>query len=129
MLEQARAEVERQGGTVQQWICADALQITQHLPEQMDYVFMGNTFHGVPDQRRLSVVIHDILKPQGIFAIVNWHAINRKNTVVLGKPRGPKTDLRMGPEAVSAVVEPAGFETVKVIELPPYHYGILLRRE
>jgi hypothetical protein len=29
----------------------------------------------------------------------------------------------MSPEAVQAVVEPAGFQLESVVELPPYHYG------
>ena len=41
---------------------------------------------------------------------------------MLGEPRGPATEMRMTPEAVRQVVEPAGFERQPLVELPPYHY-------
>lgn len=47
----------------------------------------------------------------------------REQTTVLGKPRGPATPMRMSPEAVQAVVEPAGFVLERIVELPPFHYG------
>jgi hypothetical protein len=33
----------------------------------------------------------------------------------------------MLPERVRAVVEPAGFRLVHVVELPPYHYGVMFQ--
>ena len=64
-----------------------------------------------------------MLLPQGLFAIVNWYPSKREDTPVLGEPRGPRTEMRMSPQAVAAVVEPTGFVAVKIVELPPYHYG------
>ena len=87
-----------------------------------------NTFHGVPDQSGLARGAAAVLKPGGAFAIVNWHPLPREKTVVLGAPRGPKTELRMAPEQVRAVVEPAGFEWQRPVELPPYHYGAIFRK-
>lgn len=130
MIEQAKEEVLRQGASVRKWINADALDVAHHLSATVDCVLMANTFHGVPDQTRLAAVIHKVLRPGGILVIVNWHHLPREQTTVLGQPRGPETKLRMSPEAVSTVVEPAGFVTARVVELPPYHYGsILIRTE
>jgi len=36
--------------------------------------------------------------------------------------------LRMTPEDVAAVVEPAGFVPSGVVELPPYHYGAIFKK-
>lgn len=127
-LDQARAEVARQNAPAPHWICADARDVADLVPEPLDYVLMANTFHGVPDQARLACAVADILKPNGLFGIVNWHALPREQTTVLAKPRGPKTSLRMPPAAVQAVVEAAGFRLVRLVELPPYHYGITFER-
>ena len=123
MLKSARAEVERSGAAVSQWICGDAMHLPDLVPKTVDFVLMANTFHGVPDKPGLARGVAAVLKPRGAFAIVNWHRVPREQTVVLGQPRGPKTEMRMSPEQVSAVVEPVGFELFQVIELQPYHYG------
>jgi ubiquinone/menaquinone biosynthesis C-methylase UbiE len=123
MLALAKAEVARQGASVRQWVCADAMALDEHVAEPVDYVLMANTFHGVPDQTGLARAVRSVLLPQGLFAIVNWYPSKREDTPVLGKPRGPRTEMRMSPQAVAAVVEPTGFVAVQIVELPPYHYG------
>ncbi len=128
MIELARAEVARQGASVRRWICADAREVAQLLPEPVDYVLMANTFHGVPGQRGLARAVRVVLRPKGMFGIVNWHPLPREQTVVLDRPRGPKTDMRMSPEAVVAVIEPEGFRTVRIVELPPFHYGAIFEK-
>jgi hypothetical protein len=47
---------------------------------------------------------------------------------VLGLPREPKTEMRIEASDVTAIVEPAGLLLNRAIELPPYHYGVVLRR-
>ena len=128
MLERARAAVARQGASVASWFRADARDIAALLPEPVDYVLMANTFHGVPEPAELARAVAAVLRPGGCFAIVNWHRQPREKTTVLGKPRGPRTELRMTPETVRALVEPAGFRLERIVELPPYHYGALFRR-
>lgn len=124
MIELAKAEVERSGASVRQWICADATSaLAKHLDEPVDFVLIANTFHGVPDQIGLACSVREVLKPDGLFCIVNWHPAPREETVVLGKPRGPRTEMRMSPEAVRTVVETAGFSMQRVVDLPPYHYA------
>lgn len=124
MIELAKAEVERSGASVRQWICADATSaLAKHLDEPVDFVLIANTFHGAPDQIGLACSVREVLKPDGLFCIVNWHPAPREETVVLGKPRGPRTEMRMSPEAVRTVVETAGFFMQRVVDLPPYHYA------
>lgn len=123
LLEQAKAEVARRGATVRRWICADARHVGALLPEPVDYVLLANTFHGIPDQSSIAGAARSVTKTGGRFGVVNWHRMPREQTTVLGKPRGPKSEMRMAPAQVGAVVEPAGFRTRAVIDLPPYHYA------
>lgn len=125
MISQARAEVARLDGSVLGWICADAREAGNHLAEPVDYVLMANTFHGVPDPLGLAQAVRNMLGPQGRFGVVNWHALPREQTTVLDVPRGPRTDMRMTPEALCAVVGQAGFQRHTLVELPPYHYGLV----
>lgn len=127
MIERARAEVALRGASVIEWICGDARKADRLVGKRVDYVLMANTFHGVPRQTELARAVAATLKPGGRFAIVNWHAIARERTTVLGKPRGPKSEMRMSPDRTRAAVEPAGFELADLVELPPYHYGALFR--
>lgn len=125
MIDLAKAEVARDGASVREWICADAREIGNLLPSKVDYVLMANTFHGVPDQAGLVQAVRSVLHPGGAFGIVNWHALPRDHTSVLGAPRGPRTRMRMAPEAVRAVVEPERFRVSGMVDLPPYHYGLI----
>jgi hypothetical protein len=89
---------------------------------------MANAFHGVPDRSRLTHAVASVLKADGYFAIVNWHKRPREETPILGEPRGPKTELRMSPEETITSVEGRGLKFTRVIEVPPYHYGVVFRR-
>ncbi len=128
LLKRARAEVARRGAEVAEWLCGDAREMAALVPQRVDYVWIANTFHGVPDKTGLACAVAGVLKPDGRFAVVNWHQLPREQTTVLGKPRGPRTELRMSPAQVRAAVEPAGFSLERVVELPPYHYGAVFVR-
>ena len=128
MLEQARTEVSRQGLSVLGWHRGDARRVDHIVPVAADYLLIANTFHGVPDQAGLAGAVARALKPQGLFGIINWHPRPREETAVLGRPRGPRTEMRMPVEAVRTIVEPAGFLLDREIDLPPYHYGLAFRR-
>ncbi len=127
LLTQARVTVEEAGAPPCTWIEADARDMADVIPEAIDMVLIANTFHGVPDQTELAQHVHEVLKPGGRFAVINWHPFPREETKVLGQPRGPKTEMRMSPEDVRAVIEPAGFEFIETVELPPFHYGVIFR--
>ncbi len=127
MLEQTRAELEQTETTVLDLICADARNLQELLPGMVDYVLIANTFHGVPDKTATACAVAAVLKPGGQFAIVNWHRLPRERTVVMGKPRGPKSEMRMSPDDVRLVVEPVGFTLERFVDLPPFHYGAVFR--
>ena len=63
---------------------------------------------GVSEKGRFAGAVAAVLKPGDRFAVVNWRPRPREETTVLGRPRGPKTEMRMTPAAVAAAVEPAG---------------------
>lgn len=121
LLKEARAACERL--TNCSLVEGDVLQLRQLMHEPVDYAFFANTFHGVPNQTDFAGIVHSVLKPAGRFGIVNWHARPREQTIVLGQPRGPKSEMRMSPAVLRKVLEPAGFTLARVIELRPYHYG------
>jgi ubiquinone/menaquinone biosynthesis C-methylase UbiE len=126
MLEQAQAACE--GLPNCDWLLGDAMELSRLLDAPADYVLIANTFHGAHDKTGLAREVAAALKPTGRFAIVNWHSRPREETIVLGQPRGPSTELRMSPEQTRSVVEPAGFSLGSVVELPPYHYGAVFVR-
>ena len=109
-------------------ILGDARELPKQLTEPVDFVFIANTFHGVPDKTELSQAVHEVLKSGGQFAVINWHKRPREQTPVFDLPRGPDTTLRMTPEDVQRYVEPAGFKLDEVVEVGPYHYGAVFQK-
>ena len=128
MLDRARTLVAEANASNCEFIVADAMDIQAIVPELVDYVFLANTFHGVPNKEGLARAVAAILKPHGWFGIVNWHRRPREETVVLGQPRGPKTETRMEPDEVARAIGPAGLRRSRIVELPPYHYGVIFEK-
>jgi SAM-dependent methyltransferase len=128
LIAQARDAADRQGASTIEWIAADAHRIAAVIDHPLDFVLIANTFHGVPDKTDLARIVADALAPQGLFAIVNWHPLPREHTTVLDQPRGPPTEMRMSPEVVRTIVEPAGFAQSQLVDLPPYHYGAVFAK-
>jgi SAM-dependent methyltransferase len=128
MLETARRRLAAAAVTNCLFVRSDAYALAQLLAQPADFVFMANAFHGVPDKLRLVRAVRAALKPAGRFAIVNWHARAREETVVLGEPRGPPTELRMAPDQTIGAVESGGLTFAELVELPPFHYGAVFQR-
>jgi SAM-dependent methyltransferase len=128
MLDRARAHVAEAPAENCAFVVADAMAVDAVVPEPVDYVFLANTFHGVPDQLGLARAVAVLLKPKGLFGIINWHRRPRGETVVLGQPRGPKTEMRIEANDVAAIVQPAGLLLNRTVELPPYHYGVVFHK-
>jgi ubiquinone/menaquinone biosynthesis C-methylase UbiE len=113
LLEVARHRLDESGATNCDFVAGDAYNIKQFWPQPVDFVFLANAFHGVPDQPRLARSVRDTLKSSGQFAIVNWYPRPREETTVLGEPRGPRTELRMSPE-----------QTIKAAELDDLKFNV-----
>jgi SAM-dependent methyltransferase len=127
-LELARHRLKLAGAMNCSFVEGDACNLDKLASRPVDFVFMANVFHGVPDRLRLAQAVHRTLKSAGRFAIVNWHQRPREETVILGEPRGPKTELRMSPEQTIRSVEAGGLRFAELVELPPYHYGVVFER-
>ena len=110
-------------------ILGDARELPKLVGEAVDYVFIANTFHGVPEKQELTKAVFQSLKDGGRFTIVNWYRLPRETTTVLGQPRGPDTALRMQPDEVKAIVEPVGFKLEKVVNIAPYHYAAVFIKQ
>jgi SAM-dependent methyltransferase len=127
MIERTRAKIEGAGLSNCRLIEGDAYDVAELAGEKADAVVMANTFHGVPDKVGLCRAVASALKRGALFIVVNWHRRPRETTTVFGQPRGPTTEMRMEPADVAAFAMPAGFELERTIELPPYHYAVVLR--
>ena len=128
MLNRARSRVAEARGDNCKFAVADAMAVDAIVPEPVDYVFLANTFHGVPDQPGLARAVAAVLKPKGLLGIINWRRRPREETVVLGQSRGPKTEMRIEANDVAAIVQPAGLLLNRIVELPPYHYGVVFQK-
>lgn len=125
MMAAARAEVELAGVGNVTFIQDDAMRLADLVPDSVDLVLIANTFHGAPDHTGLARAVRATLGADGTFVVINWWPRPRVETTVLGKPRGPRSELRFSPEQVADWVEPAGFRLREVKEVGPYHYGAI----
>jgi SAM-dependent methyltransferase len=129
LLDVARHRLVENGAANCEFVAGDAYDIAVLAPRPADFVFMANAFHGVPDRPRLARAVGAALKPGGLFAVVSWHRRLREEPTVLGEPRGPRTELRMSPEQTAADAEAGGLGRIRVVEIPPYHYGAVFARK
>ena len=125
MLDLARHRLTESGVTNCDFVTGDAYKLKTLVNDPVDFVFMANAFHGVLDRAGLARAVRAMLKPGGEFAVVNWHPRPREETMILGEPRGPKTELRLAPETTIAAVETSGLKLARLIEIPPYHYAAI----
>jgi SAM-dependent methyltransferase len=128
MLDVARHRLAEAGIANCTFAAGDAYELSRLASGKFNLVFMANAFHGVPDRPRLARAVAQTLKPDGRFVIVNWHRRPREETVILGEPRGPRTELRLSPQQTIAAVEAGGLAPLRVVEVPPYHYGAVFGR-
>jgi SAM-dependent methyltransferase len=128
LLEVARHRLTESGATNCDFVAGDAYELAKLVSGTADFVFLANAFHGVPDRPRLARAVRATLRPAGHFAIINWHQRPREETVILGEPRGPKTELRLSPQQTIDAVESSGLKLARLVELPPYHYGAVFEQ-
>jgi SAM-dependent methyltransferase len=125
LLDMARTRLVESGAANCTFVEGNAYDLPKLVLAPVDFVFLANAFHGVPDRPRLMRAVDSILKPGGSLAIVNWHRRPREETTILGEPRGPKTELRMLPAETVAAGEAGGLIFGRLVELPPYHYAVV----
>src|SRR5216684_7681324 len=128
LLEVARLRLSENGVTNCRFLAGSAYDLPALVTEPVDFVFMANAFHGVPDRIRLARAVRERLMPAGLFSVVNWHQRPREETTIFGEPRGPKNELRMSPAQTIESVRRSGFSLAQVVEILPYHYGAVFQK-
>lgn len=91
------------------------------LPENsIDYVMLFNILHAEQPNALLNEAWR-ILIPGGRIGIVHWNYDP-------STPRGPSMEIRPKPQQCLAWAESAGFvsQQKERVDLPPYHYGLVL---
>ena len=83
LLDVSRHRLSESSVTNCDYVAGDAYDLAKLVTENIDFVLMANAFHGVPDRPRLVLAARAVLKPGGLFAIINWHRGPREETVVL----------------------------------------------
>jgi SAM-dependent methyltransferase len=93
------------------------------LPERsVDYAMLLNILHAECPEVLLGEAFR-VLRPGGRLAIMHWNYDP-------ATPRGPSMDIRPRPDQCRRWAEEAGFRLLPpgLIDLPPYHYGLVLGR-
>lgn len=90
--------------------------------ESVDYAMLFNILHA-EERMQLLAEAHRILAPGGRVAVIHWNYDP-------ATPRGPSMEIRPRPEQCAAWAESAGFALLSpgVVDLPPFHYGLALRK-
>jgi ubiquinone/menaquinone biosynthesis C-methylase UbiE len=128
MLEVNAARLDESSVTNCEFCAGDAYDLPKIVSEPVDFVFLANAFHGVPERLRLANAIHTTLKLGGLLSVVNWHQRPREETTILGEPRGPKSELRMSPAQTIESVQRSGLSFTQIVEILPYHYAVVFQK-
>ena len=89
--------------------------------QSVDYAMLFNILHFEAPVSLLREAYRN-LSAGGALGIIHWNQDEET-------PRGPPLDMRPRPEQCRSWAQEAGFEMDgPILDLPPYHYGLLLRR-
>lgn len=94
-------------------------QEIQNSVSAFDYITLFNILH-CEEPIKLLQSVFNLLKSKGKMGAIHW---KYEKT-----PRGPAMEIRPKQEQVIEWAESVGFKTKKVLELPPYHYGIIFTK-
>lgn len=91
------------------------------LAGSIDYAMLFNVLHA-EDAMSVLIEAFRILRAQGVLAVIHW--VHDART-----PRGPDLSIRPRPEQCCTWAAEVGFLLeASPILLPPYHYGLVLRK-
>jgi ubiquinone/menaquinone biosynthesis C-methylase UbiE len=105
------------------YILRDFVNDGTGLPENsVDYAMVFNILHYEQPVKLLEEAFR-VLRNGGIVGIIHWNYDPET-------PRGPEMNIRPKPAQCKQWAEEAGFEMAGdgLIDLPPYHYGMALRK-
>ena len=123
MVEATRIEAAAQGLTNIRVCLRDFVAEGTGLPDgSVDYAMLFNILHAESPAELLREA-YRILGPRGKVGIIHWNYDP-------STPRGPSMDIRPRPEQCRDWAEAVGFRPSRprTIDLPPYHYGMMLRK-
>jgi SAM-dependent methyltransferase len=91
-------------------------------PASADFAMLFNILHAEQPERLLAEA-YRILAPGGLLGIIHWNFDP-------ATPRGPAMDIRPRPEQCCDWAIQQRFELLPpgIVNLPPYHYGMTLKR-
>jgi SAM-dependent methyltransferase len=104
------------------FLCRDFVTQGTGLPDgSVDYAMLFNILH-CEDPRGLLREAYRNLRAGGVLGVIHWNPDP-------ATPRGPPMNIRPRPEQCKQWAEDTGFsQSGAFIDLPPYHYGLVLRR-
>ena len=112
-----RASEERMKNVVT--ILADISTWENRILPPVDFVLLANIIHGAKNKVRLLKAAADMLRPDGIIAVLNWK--------IEKTPRGPPVRMRPTMNETVEWLNKAGCVNPVAVEVPPYHYGVVTR--
>lgn len=124
MIAATRTKVEAAGlDNVQVCLWDFAAEGTGLPDASIDYAMLFNILHAECPTALLEEA-YRLLGPGGKVGIIHWN-------YDLRTPRGPSMTIRPRPEQCQAWAEQAGFRPMPsgIIDLPPYHYGMVLQKK
>jgi SAM-dependent methyltransferase len=123
MIDFARVRAEKLEIDNIEYVARDFVAVGTGLPDGgMDYAMLFNILHHTEPVSLLREACRN-LRHGGLLGIIHW--IHDAET-----PRGPPMDIRPRPEQCLQWAEQAGFSPGSdIVALPPYHYGLVLRRD
>ncbi len=123
MLRETAAKAQSAGRTNIELHLRDFVADGTGLPDgSVGYAMLFNILHA-EDPARLLREAHRILAPRGTAAVIHWRS-DRPT------PRGPSLAIRPSPSACAEWMVDAGFALPGgVVDLPPYHFGIVGRKD
>ncbi len=90
------------------------------MDESVEYVFLFNILH-LEKPERLLLEAYRILKHGCRVGIIHWNYDQ-------STPRGPPMAIRPRPEQSRLWAESVGFVFVQMLDLKPFHYGLILKK-
>ena|SRR5487761_474627 len=85
----------------------------------VDFALLANIIHGTKNKVRLLKATVDMLRPNGVVAVLNWK--------VEKTPRGPPMRMRPTKDETVRWLNKAGHVSPAVVDVPPYHYAVVAR--
>ena len=123
MLDSTQKTASKLNLTNIKYILKDFVKEGTGLPDNsVDYAMVFNILHYEQPVKLLEEAFR-VLRNGGTVGIIHWNYDPET-------PRGPEMSIRPKPEQCRQWAEEAGFEMAGagIIDLPPYHYGMALRK-